>query len=187
MQGVLSPPEQVSAHTLTPMVEITPVQPPQADAGDALTGITVFALLSAEAIRSAAKHWQRDGKDIAVPVTSDQLATLRSYLSGDFSDYEQSAQPDRPVPQPGGLRALGVSRRVLRGGRAEVRGAGSSRRKRGVIEFVADVRAQFDRDGNQIDPRAAERMIRAVYTDGAGSMTWTARRRAARRSSCSLP
>ena len=26
------------------------------------------------------------------------------------------------------------------------------------------MRAQFDRDGNQIDPRAAERMIRAVYS-----------------------
>lgn len=56
VQDVLSPPQHVSAHTLTPMVEITPVQPPTADAGDALTGITVFALLSAEAIRSAARH-----------------------------------------------------------------------------------------------------------------------------------
>ena len=34
-----------------------------------------------------------------------------------------------------------------------------------MIEFVADVRARFDRDGSQIDPRAAERMIRAFYTD----------------------
>ena len=58
VQDVLSPPQHVSAHTLTPMVEIAPVQPPQADAGDALTGITVFALLSAEAIRSAARHWR---------------------------------------------------------------------------------------------------------------------------------
>ncbi len=58
VQDVLSPPQHVSAHTLTPMVEITPVPPPSADAGDALTGITVFALLSAEAIRSAARHWR---------------------------------------------------------------------------------------------------------------------------------
>jgi len=58
VQEVLSPPQHTSAHTLTPMVEITPTQPPQADAGDALTGITVFALLSAEAVRSAAKHWR---------------------------------------------------------------------------------------------------------------------------------
>jgi hypothetical protein len=34
-----------------------------------------------------------------------------------------------------------------------------------VIGFVADAQARFDRDGNQIDPLAAERMIRAVYTD----------------------
>ena len=58
VQEVLSPPQHASAHTLTPMVEITPIQPPQADAGDALTGITVFALLSAEAVRSAVKHWR---------------------------------------------------------------------------------------------------------------------------------
>lgn len=58
VQDVLSPPQHTSAHTLTPMVEITPTPPPQADAGGALTGITVFALLSAEAVRSAVKHWR---------------------------------------------------------------------------------------------------------------------------------
>jgi len=58
IQEVLSPPQYASAHTLTPMVEIMPTPPPQADAGDALTGITVFALLSAEAVRSAVKHWR---------------------------------------------------------------------------------------------------------------------------------
>jgi hypothetical protein len=58
VQETLSPPEHASAHTLTPMVEIAPAPPPQADAGDALTGITVLALLSAEAVRSAARHWR---------------------------------------------------------------------------------------------------------------------------------
>jgi hypothetical protein len=58
VQDVLSPPQHASAHTLTPAVDISATPPPQADAGDALTGITVFALLSAEAVRAAARHWR---------------------------------------------------------------------------------------------------------------------------------
>ncbi len=58
VQDVLSPPQHVSAHTLTPAIDTSPVPPPQADAGDALTGITVLALLGAEAIRAAARHWR---------------------------------------------------------------------------------------------------------------------------------
>jgi hypothetical protein len=57
VQEVLSPPQHGSARTLTPTVEIAPVQPSHADAGDALTGITVFAVLTAEAVRSGVKHF----------------------------------------------------------------------------------------------------------------------------------
>lgn len=96
-----------------------------------------------------------------MPVTNDQVATLRSYLSGDFSDYEQRRGQIDQTPDRAGYMALvsaafceAVERRFTRQDPPER-----------VIEFVADVRAQFDRDGNQIDPRAAERMIRAVYTD----------------------
>jgi hypothetical protein len=96
-----------------------------------------------------------------VPVTSDQVATLRSYLSGDFSDYQQRRSQIDQAPNRTGYMALvsaafceAVERRFARQDPPER-----------VIEFVADVRGQFDRDGNQIDPRAAERMIRAVYTD----------------------
>ena len=96
-----------------------------------------------------------------MPVTSDQLATLRSYLSGDFSDYEQRRSRIDQSPNRVGYRAL-VSAAFCEA--VERRFAAQDPPER-VIEFVADVRAQFDRDGNQIDPRAAERMIRAVYTD----------------------
>ena len=58
VQDILSPPQHVGAHTLTPTVDISPVSPPHADAGDTLTGITVLAVLGAEAIRSAARHWR---------------------------------------------------------------------------------------------------------------------------------
>jgi hypothetical protein len=86
---------------------------------------------------------------------------LRSYLSGDFSDYQQRRSQIDQAPNRAGYMALvsaafceAVERRFVRQDPPER-----------VIEFVADVRGQFDRDGNQIDPRAAERMIRAVYTD----------------------
>jgi hypothetical protein len=58
VQDVLSPPQHTSAHTMTPTVDISPVPAPQVDAGDTLTGITVLALLGAEAVRAAAKHWR---------------------------------------------------------------------------------------------------------------------------------
>jgi hypothetical protein len=58
VQDVLSPPQHTGAHTLTPTIDISPVPSPQVDAGDTLTGITVLALLGAEAIRAAARHWR---------------------------------------------------------------------------------------------------------------------------------
>lgn len=58
VQDVLSPPQHTGAHTLTPTVDISPVPAPQVDAGDTLTGITVLALLGAEAVRAAARHWR---------------------------------------------------------------------------------------------------------------------------------
>jgi hypothetical protein len=97
---------------------------------------------------------------MTVRVTSDQAATLRSYLSGDFADYEERrGQIDRS-PDRTGYMAL-VSAAFCEA--VERRFSAQDPAER-VIEFVADVRARFDRDGNQIDPRAAERMIRAVYT-----------------------
>lgn len=96
-----------------------------------------------------------------MPVTTDQVATLRSYLSGDFSDYQQRRSQIDQAPDRTGYVALvsaafceAVERRFTKQDPPER-----------VIEFVAETRAQFDRDGNQIDPRAAELMIRAVYTD----------------------
>ncbi|MGO8889334.1 MAG: hypothetical protein ACLQB1_06445 [Streptosporangiaceae bacterium] len=96
-----------------------------------------------------------------MPVTSDQVAALRSYLAGDFSDYEQRRSRIDQSPDRTGYMAL-VSAAFCEA--VERRFTNQDPPER-VIEFVADVRAQFDRDGNQIDPRAAERMIRAVYSD----------------------
>jgi hypothetical protein len=97
---------------------------------------------------------------MTVRVTSDQVAALRSYLSGDFADYEERrGQIDRS-PDRTGYMAL-VSAAFCE---AVERRFSSQDPAERVLEFVADVRARFDRDGNQIDPRAAERMIRAVLS-----------------------
>jgi hypothetical protein len=96
-----------------------------------------------------------------VPVTSDQVATLRSYLSGDFGDYEQRRGKIDQSPDRTGYMAL-VSAAFCQA--VERRFSAQDPPDR-VIEFVGDMRTRFDRDGSQIDPRAAERMIRAVYTD----------------------
>jgi hypothetical protein len=58
VRDVLSPPQHTSARTMTPAIDISPVPAPQADAGDTLAGITVLALLGAEAIRAAARGWR---------------------------------------------------------------------------------------------------------------------------------
>jgi hypothetical protein len=98
---------------------------------------------------------------MTVRVTSNQVATLRSYLSGDFDGYEERrGQIDRS-PDRTGYMAL-VSAAFCEA--VERRFSAQDPAER-VIEFVADVRARFDQDGSQIDPLAAERMIRAVYTD----------------------
>ena len=94
-------------------------------------------------------------------VTSDQVATLRSYLSGNFGDYQERRSRIDGSPGRVGYAAL-VSAAFCEA--VERRFAVQDPPER-VIEFVADVRAHFDQDGDQIDPRAAERMIRAVYTD----------------------
>ncbi len=94
-------------------------------------------------------------------VTNDQVATLRSYLAGNFGGYGQRRSQIDRSPDRAGYVAL-VSAAFCEA--VERRFSAQDPPER-VIEFVADVRAQFDRDGHQIDPRAAERMIRAVYTD----------------------
>lgn len=98
---------------------------------------------------------------MTVRVTSDQVAALRSYLSGDYAAYEEHrGRIDRSSGRTGYMALVSAAFCEA----VERRFSAQDPAQR-VIEFVADVRARFDRDGSQIDPRATERMIRAVYTD----------------------
>lgn len=94
-------------------------------------------------------------------VTTDQVATLRAYLAGDFEQYEQLyKRMDRQAARTTFLALIdaaffeAVDRRFAKDGtRAD------------VIEFVADIRARSDRV-SEIDALTAERLIRAVLGDG---------------------
>lgn len=94
-------------------------------------------------------------------VTADQMATLRAFLARDFDRYEQLYEQLDPAEARSGYTALIAAAFI----EAVERRFGEGSTDTDVVEFVAVARAQFDETGDRIDPRAAERMIRAVYTD----------------------
>lgn len=96
-----------------------------------------------------------------MPVTDDQVAALRAYLADDLDQHRQLyARLDRQAARSGyaGLLAAAffeaVNRRFAQDGTAA-----------DIIEFVADVRSRSQALGEAIDPRTAERLIRAALTD----------------------
>ncbi|GLY87735.1 hypothetical protein [Actinoallomurus iriomotensis] len=94
-------------------------------------------------------------------VTADQVATLRAFLARDFDRYERLHAQLDPVAAKTGYTALIAAAFIEAVDRRFHQDSTDS----DVVEFVGAVRAQFDRDGDEIDPIVAERMIRAVYTD----------------------
>jgi hypothetical protein len=98
---------------------------------------------------------------LAMPVTDDQVAALKAYLSGDFHQYERIHGRLDPVAAKTGYSALltatffeAVDRRFAKGGTAA-----------DVVEFVGAVRARSEEFATELDPRVAERLIRAMLTD----------------------
>jgi hypothetical protein len=96
-----------------------------------------------------------------MPVTDDQVAALRAYLADDLDQHRRLyAQLDRQAARSGYIALLvaaffeAVNRRFAQDGTAA-----------DVIEFVADVRGRSEALGEAIDPRAAERLIRAALSD----------------------
>jgi hypothetical protein len=96
-----------------------------------------------------------------MPVTDDEVAALRAYLQGNQALqeelYERITTLDAKTRYTRLLATAffeAVNRRF--GGRDSAAE---------VIEYVADVRARSPRLGEQIDPGAAERLIRRALTD----------------------
>jgi len=98
---------------------------------------------------------------LLMAVPDGQVSALRAYLAGDFDGYKQLHGELDPVAARTGYSAL-ISAAFCE---AVERRFGTISPPTDVIKFVGDVRARSDRLGEEIDPRAAERMIRAVYTD----------------------
>jgi hypothetical protein len=91
-----------------------------------------------------------------MPVTDDEVAALRAHLQG--NQALQQELYERVTPAYSTLVAAAFLEAVNRrfGGRDSAAE---------VIEYVADVRARSPKLGQQIDPSAAERLIRRVLTD----------------------
>jgi hypothetical protein len=95
-----------------------------------------------------------------MPVTDNVVAPLRAQLSGKLEEYLQLYAELDPVSKRTAYRAL-VSAAFFT---AVERRFGKSGSDGEVIEFVSDVRSRSDDAADKIDPRTAERIIRAVYT-----------------------
>ena len=96
-----------------------------------------------------------------MPVTDDEVAALRAYLQGNRALQEElyerittSAAKTRYSTLLAAAFIEAVNRRF--GGRDSAAD---------VIEYVADVRARTPMLGEQIDPSAAEGLIRGILTD----------------------
>lgn len=94
-------------------------------------------------------------------VTADQVSTLRAFLVQDFDEYDRLYGQLDPTSAKTGYTALIAAAFV----EAVERRFSERSSNSDIIEFVGTARAKLDTTGDKIDPRAAERMIRAVHSD----------------------
>ncbi|WP_344954328.1 hypothetical protein [Actinomadura miaoliensis] len=94
-------------------------------------------------------------------VTDQEVAVLRAHLARDFEEYERLwPQLDR------GAAARGYTALIAAAFFEAVdRRFSGQLNKADVVEYVGEVRARFDEQGTEIDPLAAEVMIRAALGD----------------------
>lgn len=96
-----------------------------------------------------------------MPVTAEQVATLRAYLVGDRARYEQLYEQLEKGSLSGYLALIDAAffkaadRRFAKGST-----------NADIIEFVGTIRSRSDGLSEKVDPLAAERLIKAVLGDG---------------------
>jgi hypothetical protein len=90
------------------------------------------------------------------------VASLRALLASDFEKYDElNARLDQATNRRGYTALIAAAffkaayRRFAKEGTAA-----------DVIDFVGDVRTRSDQVGEQLDPRAAERVLLATVSDG---------------------
>jgi hypothetical protein len=97
-----------------------------------------------------------------MPVTDEQVATLRAHLTGEVKEYQRLwGRLDRDAAKTGYMALLAaaffeaVDRRFAKDGTVA-----------DVIEFVGGLRARLGEDADEVDPIVAERLIRDALGDG---------------------
>jgi hypothetical protein len=97
-----------------------------------------------------------------MPVTDDQVATLRAALKDNTARYrELFGGLDRAAARKGFTALVAAAF-----GEAVERRFGRDWRRADVITFIGDVRSRSDRLARELDPEISERVIRAVLGDG---------------------
>ncbi|MCO6009403.1 hypothetical protein NE236_30975 [Actinoallomurus purpureus] len=99
---------------------------------------------------------------MTMAITDSQVATLRAHLAGNFDEYQRLwADLARPGAK-GGYPTLIAAAFFEAADRRFTKGGGTDT---DVIAFVGSARSRFDEKGDEIDPHAAEVLIRAVLGD----------------------
>jgi hypothetical protein len=94
-------------------------------------------------------------------VTADAMEAMRAYLKGDADGYRRMVDRLDPAAKKAHGQLIGASFYI-----AANRRFAASHSNAQVVEFVGDLRARSDRLAEDIDPRQAERLIRAsAFTD----------------------
>ena len=96
-----------------------------------------------------------------MPVTDEQVATLRAMLTNDTDRYKQMLAELRRAEAGQGYVAL-----ITAGfSEAALRRFGSDYTQADIITFVASVRARSERVSESLDPEVAERVLNAALGD----------------------
>jgi hypothetical protein len=96
-----------------------------------------------------------------MPVTDEQVAPLRAQLARQPAEHQRLFGLLDQAAKRTGYRALVSAAFVIAAQRRFAQDVSQEK----VIEFVGDVRSRSPEVGDQVDPKTAERVIMAVFTD----------------------
>jgi hypothetical protein len=94
-------------------------------------------------------------------VTADAIDAMRAYLKGDADGYSRMVDRLDPAAKKAHGQLIGASFYIAANRRFAANPSNSE-----VVKFVGNLRALSDRLAEDIDPRQAERLVRAsTFTD----------------------
>lgn len=96
-----------------------------------------------------------------MPVTNEQVATLRAQMLGDHEQYEQGFRQLATPADHAGYAALVAATFII----ATERHFDGPVTRADLIRYVADVRARVPSASENIEPKAAEQLLYEALTD----------------------